>query len=362
MPVGALLAQTGASIPAPTGNLQIFWFLLIGILWIGYFFLEGFDFGVGILLPFLGHDDLDRRVLINTIGPVWDGNEVWLLVAGGATFAAFPRWYAILFSGFYLPLLLILLALIVRGVAFEFRGKNQLPLWRATWDRVIFWGSLLPALLWGVAFADFVGGVPLGRGGHFVAGFWHLLTPYALLGGVTFLALVILHGATFLSLRTDGEMAERTRRAARRIAPVTLAAVVAFLSWTFVNATHAHDKGIVPGFVPILAIVVVGAAGWLVSEKLDGWAFIATGVGFVLVVSTLLLNLYPRVLVSSVAPRFDLTIANTASAHYTLVVMTIVAAIFTPFVLIYQGWSYWVFRQRVRRPGSPPTTASPGPA
>jgi cytochrome d ubiquinol oxidase subunit II len=339
--------------------LQAVWFGLIVVLWLGYFFLEGFDFGVGVLLPVLGRDDLDRRILVNTIGPVWDGNEVWVLVAGGATFAAFPRWYATVFSGFYLPLLLILLALIVRGVAFEFRGKDRAPRWRATWDLAIVVGSLLPALLWGVALADFVGGVPIGRDGRFVAGFWHLLTPYALVGGATTLALMTLHGATFLALRTDGELQQRARRVALRLAPVTVAAVVAFLSWTFANAVATHDKGVVPGFVPISAIVAVVAAAWLVAERLDGWAFVATGLALLALVATVFLNLYPRVLVSSISPRYDLTVANTASAHYTLAVMTVVAAIFTPFVLVYQGWTYWVFRQRVRRPAERPQ-AAPG--
>lgn len=346
------------------GTLQVFWFMLIGVMWLMYFFLEGFDFGVGILLPFIAKDDLDRRVLLNTFGQVWDGNEVWLIVAGGATFAAFPRWYALLFSGFYLPLLLILLALIVRGVAFEFRNHNRAPAWRASWDRAIFWGSLLPSILWGVAFADFVAGVPIGKDGRYVAGFWHLLTPYSILGGITLLALFCLHGSTFVSLRTTGDLRERARSAARRIAPVAIAAVIAFLSWTFSNAIGAHDTGIVPSFIPLLAIVAVISTAWLVSEHLDGWAFLSTGLAIILTVGTLLLNLYPRVMVSSVSPAYDLTIVNTASAHYTLVVMTIVAGIFAPIVLLYQGWSYWVFRKRVMRPTEQPplgTSAAAGP-
>lgn len=348
------------------GALPVVWFTLIGVLWVGYFFLEGFDFGVGVLLPFLSRDDVDRRVLVNTIGATWDANEVWLLVAGGATFAAFPRWYATVFSGFYLALLLILLALIVRGVAFEYRSKDRAPRWRASWDRAIFVGSALPALLWGVAFADFVSGVPIGAGGLWVNGFWHLVKPYALLGGLTTLGLFCLHGATFLTLRTTGELHDRARRAVRVLQPAVTGLVTGFLAWTYLVARHEHHTGLVPGPVPVLAIVAVAAVGWLAAERLEGWSFVATGLTIVLLMATLLLNLYPRVLVSSVAPRFDLTIAGTASAHYTLVVMTVVAGIFTPFVLLYQGWSYWVFRQRVRRPagsnGSEPTPVAPGPA
>src|SRR2546429_594387 len=196
--------------------LAVSWFALIAVLWIGYFFLEGFDFGVGILLPVLGRDDADRRVLIGTIGPVWDGNEVWLVVAGGSTFAAFPGWYATLFSGFYLPLLLILAALICRGVAFEFRGQDRSPRWRAWWDRAIVAGSVVPALLWGVAFSDILHGVPIDAAGDYAGGPLDLLQPYALLGGVTFLLLFALHGALFLALKTSGELAERARLAAGR--------------------------------------------------------------------------------------------------------------------------------------------------
>jgi cytochrome d ubiquinol oxidase subunit II len=335
--------------PSYTG-LEIFWFLVIAVLWSMYFLLEGFDFGIGMLLPFLSKDDLDRRVLINTIGPVWDGNEVWLLTAGGATFAAFPNWYATLFSGFYLPLFLILAALIFRGVAFEFRAKRAFPAWRSAWDKAIFWGSVIPSLLWGVAFANILRGVPIGPNESYLGSFFNLLNPYALLGGVTTLLLFALHGAVFASLKTTDAMQERARKAAKGLAPAAAAALLGFLTWTYLNAHHAHNTGIVPPLVPVLAIAAVALVGWLLREKLEGWAFLATAMGVVGLVATIFLNLYPRVMVSSISKTYDLTIGNASSAPYTLKVMTIVALIFTPLVLVYQGWSYWVFRARVKRP------------
>jgi cytochrome d ubiquinol oxidase subunit II len=340
--------------PAYTG-LEIFWFVVIAILWVGYFVLEGFDFGIGMLLPVLGRDDIDRRVLINTIGPVWDGNEVWLLVAGGATFAAFPNWYAVLFSGFYLPLFLILAALIFRGVAFEWRAKRDLTKWRSAWDLAIFLGSLIPALLWGVAFANILRGVPIGPNFTYLGSFFNLLNPYSLVGGVTTLLLFALHGAIFASLKTTDELHDRAARVAKLLAPAATAVLVAFLVWTYVNAHNVHNTGLVPPFVPILCIAAVAAVGWLLQERLEAWAFVATAVGLVCLVATIFLNLYPRVMVSSISPGDSLTIGNAASARYTLEVMTIVALIFTPIVLLYQGWSYWVFRGRLQRP---PVTAA----
>jgi cytochrome bd ubiquinol oxidase subunit II len=341
---------TLASVASGHSGFEVFWFVIIAILWSGYFVLEGFDFGIGIMLGLIARDDLDRRVLVNTIGPVWDGNEVWLLVAGGATFAAFPNWYATLFSGFYLPLFLILAALIFRGVAFEFRAKRALPRWRMAWDHAIFWGSLLPALLWGVAFANILRGVPIGKSFAYYGSFFNLLNPYSLLGGVTTLLLFALHGAVFASLKTTDELRARATRAAMLLAPAATAAIVAFLAWTYVNAHHIHNTGLVPPVVPILAIAAIAVVGWLLREKMNGWSFVATAVGLVCLVATIFLNLYPRVMVSSISPAYNLTIANSASAPYTLKVMTIVALIFTPLVLVYQSWSYWVFRGRLARP------------
>jgi cytochrome d ubiquinol oxidase subunit II len=348
-----------ASATAAYSGLEIFWFIVIAILWSMYFVLEGFDFGVGMLLPILGRDDLDRRVLINTIGPVWDGNEVWLITAGGATFAAFPNWYATLFSGFYLPLFLILVALIFRGVAFEFRAKRAFPAWQAAWDKAIFWGSLIPSLLWGVAFANMLRGVPIGANESYLGSFFNLLNPYALVGGITTLLLFALHGAVFLSLKTTDELHERASRAAKVLAPLATMALLAFLAWTYVNAHHIHDTGLVPPFVPVLAIAAIAAVGWLLREKMEGWAFVATAMAIVGMVATIFLNLFPRVMVSSISKSYDLTIGNAASGPYTLRVMTIVALIFTPLVLLYQGWSYWVFRARVRRPPESGATTAP---
>ncbi len=343
MPHLHVLAST-----SPSGLEQL-WFVLIAVLWLGYFFLEGFDFGVGILLPFLSRDDLDRRVMINTIGPFWDGNEVWLLTAGGATFAAFPLWYATVFSGFYLALFLVLAALIFRGMAFELRGKKDDATWRAWWDRAIFWGSALPALLWGVAFADFLHGVPLAANATWTGNFFDLVKPYALLGGLTTLSLFTLHGATFLGLKADGEVRERARHSGLFLAPITFALMLAFLSWTYVTAHTTHHNGLVPPFLPILGLIVLAGVGWLMRDHLEGWAFVATALVILIFFVTIFLNLYPRVLVSSVGPQFSLTLSQTASHPYTLKVMSWVALIFTPFVLLYQGWTYWIFRQRVRR-------------
>jgi cytochrome bd ubiquinol oxidase subunit II len=330
-------------------NLQTLWFGLIAMLWMGYFFLEGFDFGVGMLLPFIGRDDVDRRVMLNSIGPLWDGNEVWLIVAGGATFAAFPVWYATLFSGFYLALFLILLALIFRAVAIEWRGKGQSVRWRTWWDRAIFFGSAAPALLWGVAFANFINGVPIDSHGEFTGSLLDLLGPYALLGGIVTLSLFVLHGALFLSLKTGGEVAERARVVSSRVWWVTAVAVFVFLAWSYVNAVTRNDRGVVPDAVPLTALAAILTVGWLRRERLDFAAFIVNGLAIVLVTATIFLNLYPRVLVSSTNPAFSLTIYNSSSSHYTLVVMSIIALTFVPLVLVYQAWTYWVFRKRVMR-------------
>ena len=332
-----------------SGALSNFWFFLIAVLWIGYFFLEGFDFGVGILLPILGRDDGDRRVLINTIGPVWDGNEVWLVVAGGATFAAFPGWYATLFSGFYLPLLLILVALICRAVAFEFRGKEKSVHWRRWWDRAIFLGGFLPAFLWGMVFADMLLGIPIDRSGEYAGNVLDLLQPYALLGGVTFLILFTMHGALFLAIKTKGEIAERARDVASRLWPVALIVVFSFLTWSYFNAVTTDYKGLVPDPVPIGGLGAVVAVGWLVRERLVGWGFAATAAAIVLITATIFLNLYPRLMVSSLSQAYSLTISNTASGPYALGVMTVVAVIFTPLVIVYQAWTYWIFRKRIGR-------------
>jgi cytochrome d ubiquinol oxidase subunit II len=324
-------------------ELTTVWFALIAVLWAGYFLLEGFDFGVGILLPVLARDERERRLLINTIGPVWDGNEVWLLVAGGATFAAFPEWYATLFSGFYLPLLLILVALILRGLAFEYRGKLDSPQWRRRWDAAIVGGSLVPAVLWGVAFANILRGVPLDVRHEYIGSLFTLLNPYALLGGLTTLALFTLHGAVFLALKTDGEIRHRARGLALRLSLPAVGLGAAFLLWT--QLTHADAWG---WALSAAAAVSLVAAVPAIRSRREGWAFVATAVTLVLAVAALFVTLFPDVMPTTLAGGAGLTVTNAASSPYTLKVMTWVAVGFTPIVLAYQAWTYWVFRRRLR--------------
>jgi cytochrome bd ubiquinol oxidase subunit II len=345
-------------------TLATFWFILIAVLWTGYFVLEGFDFGVGILLPVLGRDDTERRMVINSIGPVWDGNEVWLLTAGGATFAAFPLWYASLFSGFYLALLVILVALIVRGVCFEFRGKVDSPRWRHNWDRAICAGSALPALLWGVAFANIVRGVPLNAAHVYTGNLLTLLNWYGLLGGLVTLSLFTLHGAIFLSLRTTGELRERARGAAMRTSAVAVPLAAVFLAVT----QFSHGRPATDVTAALAAVALLGGTAAVFRGR-EGWAFAGTAVTLALAVATLFGDLWPNVLPSSTSAAFSLTVTNASSSHYTLTVMTWVALIFTPFVLGYQGWTYWVFRKRLSRsdftrPGARPaaTAGQPGAA
>jgi cytochrome d ubiquinol oxidase subunit II len=324
------------------------WFLLIAILWIGYFILEGFDFGVGMLLRFVSKNEADRRAVLTTLGPVWDGNEVWLLVAGGATFAAFPEWYATLFSGFYLPLFLILISLIVRGVAFEYRSKYGKAQWRQRWDWAILISSFIPALLWGVAFANIVRGVPIERSAdgylEYVGGFFNLLNPYALLGGVVTLTVFLTHGAVFLSLKTDGAIRERSRALALKLGLIAAVAAVAFLAWT--NFSLPNFNLLVFALSTAVALLWVVGLGALIKVR-EGWAFTFSAATIATFVTTLFYALYPRVMPSSISSEFDLTITNAASTPYTLKVMTIVAVIMTPIVLVYQGWTYWVFRKRI---------------
>lgn len=329
-------------------SFQTTWFLLIAVLWVGYFILEGFDFGVGVLLPFVSKNEADRRAVLTTLGPVWDGNEVWVLVAGGATFAAFPEWYATLFSGFYLPLFLILTSLIVRGVAFEYRSKYGKAQWRQRWDIAIVIASFIPALLWGVAFANIVRGVPIEMSAdknlEYVGGFFNLLNPYALLGGVVTLTVFLTHGAVFLALKTDGGIRERSRALALKLGLVAAVAAVAFLVWT--NVMLPEFNGLVFGLSILVAVLWLSGL-FAVLKVREGWAFIFSAATIATFVATLFYALYPRVMPSSISSEFDLTITNASSTPYTLKVMTIVAVIMTPLVLIYQGWTYWVFRKRV---------------
>jgi cytochrome d ubiquinol oxidase subunit II len=323
-------------------ELTTVWFVLIAVLWIGYFTLEGFDFGVGILLPFLAKSETERRVMYNTIGPVWDGNEVWVLVAGGATFAAFPEWYATLFSGFYLPLLLILVALIVRGLAFEYRHKKDEASWKAGWDKALFFGSLLPAVLWGVAFANIVHGVPIDSHKEFTGNLFTLLNPFGLLGGLVTLGLFVTHGAMFTALKTTGDIRHRAREMSVQLGVVTAVLAVVFLVWTQL------DTGTVGSAVAFIAAAVALLAGVAMARVgREGLAFLGTFVTITLAVAGLFLALFPDVMPSSTAADFSLTTTNASATAYTLKVMSWVALLFTPIVLGYQAWTYWVFRKRI---------------
>jgi cytochrome d ubiquinol oxidase subunit II len=323
-------------------ELTTVWFALIAVLWIGYFCLEGFDFGVGMLLPVLAKDDTERRVMINTVGPVWDGNEVWVLVAGGATFAAFPEWYATLFSGFYLPLLLILVALIVRGLAFEYRHKHDDPVWKGRWDLALIVGSVVPALLWGVAFANIVAGVPIDADKEFTGNLFTLLNPFGLLGGLVTLTLFAAHGAMFVALKTDGDIRHRARDLAVRIGLVAAVLAVVFLVWTQVKTGTALTAVV---FAAAAVALLAGLAAARVGR--EGWAFVGTFVTIALAVAGLFLALFPDVMPSTTDAAYSLTTTNAAATAYTLKVMTWVAVIFTPIVLGYQAWTYWVFRKRI---------------
>ncbi|MGB0102476.1 MAG: cytochrome d ubiquinol oxidase subunit II [Nocardioides sp.] len=323
-------------------ELTTVWFILIAVLWVGYFCLEGFDFGVGMLLPFLARNDRERRVMINTIGPVWDGNEVWVLTAGGATFAAFPEWYATLFSGFYLPLLLILLALIVRGLAFEYRHQRPEAAWHSWWDRSIIIGSYVPAFLWGVAFANIVRGVPIDENKEFTGSLLTLLNPFGLLGGVVTLLLFLTHGAMFLALKTDGEIRYRARGVAVVCGLAAAVAAVAFLVWAQV-LTGSGGSAVL--FVLAALALVAGVATAYAGR--EGWAFAGTFVCIALAVGGLFVALFPDVMPSTTDAAYSLTTTSASATDYTLTVMTVVAAIFVPIVLCYQAWTYWIFRRRI---------------
>lgn len=327
-------------------ELTTVWFILIAILWIGYFVLEGFDFGVGMLLPVIGRTEAERRAMITTLGPVWDGNEVWLLVAGGATFAAFPEWYATLFSGFYLPLFLILVALILRGVAFEYRSKRGDAKWRRRWDAAIVFGSSVPALLWGVAFANITRGVPLKElsgNVEYAGGFFNLLNPFALLGGLTFVAVFLTHGAVFLSLKTRGVIRDRAHQVGMRTGLVATVLAVIFLVW----AQLAYSDKTVT-WIPVL----FAAISWLAAVathrvRREGWAFVFSALTILLAVVALFAMLFPHVMPNVNGGEPALTTTNASSTHTTLTIMTWVAVVFTPLVLAYQAWTYWVFRHRI---------------
>lgn len=332
-------------------ELNTLWFILIGVLFTGFFILEGFDYGVGILHPFLAKKDEERRQIMNTIGPWWDGNEVWLLTAGGAMFAAFPNWYATLFSGFYLALFLMLVGLIARGVSFEFRSKDAHPKWRALWDWCFFAGSAIPALLWGVAMANIVSGVPIDAEMNYVGGFFNLLNPYALLGGLAGLGVFTLQGAVFLALRTMDGIQARAEAFAKKLWPVVLVIGGATVVASYFATDIFQRLGVNPGISAIGAGAAFLAGGWFIQQKRFGWAFGMNALTIALTVITTFRGLFPRVMVSSLNDAWSLTVQSASSTPYTLKVMTIVALICVPIVLIYQGWNYYVFRHRVTGKG-----------
>jgi cytochrome d ubiquinol oxidase subunit II len=327
--------------------LQTLWFILIAVLWIGFFFLEGFDFGVGMLLPFLGKRDVERRAIINTIGSVWDGNEVWLLTAGGAMFAAFPHWYATMFSGFYLAMFLLVIGLILRGISFEYRSKDSNPAWRHRFDWIIAIGSFMASLLLGTAFTNLARGVPINENMMYTGNLFTLLNPYGLIGGVTMVSVFLLHGANFLTLKLDGELRERARKVSRKLYIVATFAVILLAVTTYIYTDISTKIGLNPGIMPIASVVVLLVTILFINRKMEGWAFLSTGVHIILTQIAFFTLMFPRVMISSTNPAYSLTIYNASSSQYTLTVMSTIALIFVPIVLAYQGWSYYMFRKRI---------------
>jgi cytochrome d ubiquinol oxidase subunit II len=329
-------------------DLPTLWFVILGFFFVGYFVLDGFDFGVGMSLPFLGRDDTDRRVLINTIGPVWDLNETWVIVAGAFLFAAFPEWYATLFSGFYLLMLLILLALIARGVSFEYRHQRPESSWKRRFDLMIVVGSAVPAFVWGLVFANVVQGVPLDQGHDYTGTLLDLLNPYALLGGLTTLLLFFTHGVVFVTLKTEGEIRERARRLAVRAGLVTIVVAAAFLALTsLMHGTLVSVALSAGAAVTLIASFVANLRGR------EGRSFGLMAVTIALAVSSLFAALFPGVMPASNDPANSLTIANASSSTYTLTIMSWVALVFVPLILGYQGFTYWIFRKRITRAAIP---------
>lgn len=331
-------------------TLQVVWYLLIAVLWIGYLILEGFDYGVGMLIPFLGKTEKERRVIVNTVGPLWDGNQVWLLTAGGATFAAFPGWYATLFSGLYLPLFLILVGLIIRGVAFEYRAKNPEAAWRNTFDWMACIGSFLVTLVFGVGFANFIIGMPVANDAAspmlhvYTGGFWALFSPFALLGGVCLVALFLFHGANFLALKTKGVVHDKAKAFAKKVGIVSIVLGAAFLLWQ--NLAY-------PSFAPVLGWVALLAAAaglvvsWLMVGKRDGVAFTGTTVAILFVAIGIFLRMFPNLGFDNAAATTPLDITTASSTPLTLTIMTGAAVVFVPIVLAYQAWNIWTFRKRI---------------
>ncbi len=327
--------------------LNVAWFALAAMLFVFYFFLEGFDYGVGMLLPVIGRTDRERRLVLSTIGPFWDGNEVWLIAAGGTIFSAFPDWYASLLSSFYLGIFLLLIGLILRGVSIEFRSRIEAVQWKRVWDSLFVLGSFLPPLVWGLAMANLLKGIRLNAQGNYVGTLLQLVSPYSLLGALTVVLMFALHGALFLMIRTQGELHDRAQRAAYRLGPWTTAAFVAFVALSYYETDMVHRLGIDPGPIPVLAFFSMISVRLFLGRKEEVWAFVAAGLTIVLSTVTIFLAMFPDVLISSVDPRWSLTIYNSAANAYSLKVSAIMAVVLLPIVIIYQAWSYWVFRKRI---------------
>lgn len=328
--------------------LQMIWFFLIAFLWIGFFFLEGFDFGVGMLLPFLGKNDTERRAIINTIGPVWDANEMWLILGITTMFAVFPNWYATMFSGFYLAMVFIIVGLIIRGISFEYRSKDARPQWRNRFDWMIAVGSFLNSFLFGIVFTDLLGGVPIDQNMIYTGGPFSWLTPYGLVGGFTMVSVFLLHGANFLTLKLDDEMRERARASARFLYVFAAAMVVILAITTYIYTDIGIKIGINPGILPITSVVALLVAIYFINRKMEGWAFAMTGLNIILTQVAFFTLLFPRLMISSTNAAWSLTIYNSSASHASLTVMSIISLIFIPIVLAYEGWSYYIFRKRIK--------------
>ena len=328
--------------------LQILWFILIAGLWIGFFFLEGFDFGVGMLLPFLGRNDVERRAIINSIGPVWDANEMWLILGITAMFAVFPDWYATMFSGFYLAMVLIIVGLIIRGISFEYRSKDSRPQWRSRFDWMIAVGSFVNSFLFGIVFTDLLGGVPIDQNMNYTGSPFSWITPYGLIGGFTMTSVFLLHGANFLTLKLEDNLRERARAAAKLLYVFAAVMVVTLAISTYIYTDITVKIGIDPGILPIASVVFLLATIYFINHKMEGWAFTMTGLNIILTQVAFFTLLFPRVMISSTNPAWSLTIHNASASPQALAVMSVISLIFIPIVLAYEAWSYYIFRKRIK--------------
>lgn len=328
--------------------LSEIWFLLIVILFVGFIFLEGYDYGVGMGTQFLARNDLEKRMLINSIGPFWDANEVWLITAGGAMFAAFPHWYATIFSGFYIPFAILLLALIGRGVAFEFRGKSHSQSWQKTWDIAIFIGSILPPFLVGVLFSSMIKGLPVDGHMNMYATFTDYVNLYTVVSGIAFVLLSYLHGLMFVSLKTDGPIRARAKQQGRKIYLLTGAVLLLFVALTgLYTDAFSSRKAMITILIYSVVILLYLALFPLLKKEKEGLSFTATGLVLILVTTTFFIILFPNVVVSSIDPNYNISLYAAASGDYSLRIMTFVALTLVPIILGYTIWSYYIFRKRI---------------